>query len=181
MALRLVQAGDHAIMRPLMGVACLSTSMCQAKHLIIWPQCLQADNGHAPSSGSAALQPLEDPPSLIADAPGLQIWHKLDRAFKRPIAVAYLCITPRFAYDSARTAALTHLLLKLLQDAVCETAYLADVAGLQYDVRAAFPRRHACSAGCQRLVCRAVSCNPGRCMVHHVLSVQAWLHALLTV
>ena len=41
------------------------------------------------------------PPSLIADAPGLQIWHKLDRTFKRPIAVAYLCITPRSAYDSA--------------------------------------------------------------------------------
>ena len=97
--------------------------------------CLQGDNGHAPyGSHEAALQPLEDPPSLIADAPGLQIWHKLDRTFKRPIAVAYLCITPRFAYDSAKTAALMHLVLKLLQDDIIETAYLADVAGLQFDV-----------------------------------------------
>ena len=84
------------------------------------------------------MQPLEDPPSLIADAPGLQIWHKLDRTFKRPIALAYLCITPRCAYDSARTAALTHLVLKLLQDDVNETAYLADVAGLGYDVSRLF-------------------------------------------
>lgn len=123
-----------------------------------WSARLQADNGHAPSSSSAALQPLEDPPSLIADAPGLQIWHKLDRVFKRPIAVAYLCITPRSAYDSARTAALTHLVLKLLQDDVCETAYLADVAGLQYDVRAAFPPCHACSARTPNPLC-GVQCH----------------------
>ena len=97
--------------------------------------CLQADNGHAKGGDEDAVQPLEDPPGLIADAPGLQIWHKLDRTFKRPIALAYLCITPRCAYDSARTAALTHLVLKLLQDDVNETAYLADVAGLGYDVR----------------------------------------------
>ena len=71
---------------------------------------------------------------MIADAPGLQIWHKLDHTFQRPIAVAYLAITPRAAYNSPKTAALTHLVLKLLQDDVCETAYLADVAGLQYDV-----------------------------------------------
>jgi len=95
---------------------------------------MQADNGHAKGSHEDAVQPLVDPPNLIADAPGLQIWHKMDRTFKRPIAVAYLCITPRTAYDSARTAALTHLVLKLLQDDVIETAYLADVAGLGYDV-----------------------------------------------
>ena len=91
------------------------------------------------------MQPLEDPPSLIADAPGLQIWHKLDRTFKRPIALAYLCITPRCAYNSARTAALTHLALKLLQDDVNETAYLADVAGLGYDV--SLSRQHPSSVG----------------------------------
>ena len=86
--------------------------------------------------------------------------------------MAYLCITPRSAYGSARTAALTHLVLKLLQDDVCETAYLADVAGLQYDVRAAFPQCHACSAGCQNAVWHAVLCIPGRCMVRHMLSVR---------
>ena len=96
--------------------------------------CGQADNGHAKGADEGAVHQLEEPPSLIADAPGLQIWHKLDRTFKRPTALAYLCITPRCAYDSARTAALTHLALKLLQDDVNETAYLADVAGLGYDV-----------------------------------------------
>ena len=37
-------------------------------------------------------------------------------------------------YKSPAAAAITHLLLKLLEDALCETAYLADVAGLSYDV-----------------------------------------------
>ena len=127
------------------------------------------------------MQPLEDPPSLIADAPGLQIWHKLDRTFKRPIAVAYLCITPRSAYDSARTAALTHLVLKLLQDNVCETAYLADVAGLQYDVRAAFPQSHACCAQTLQSLCGVQSCAPLACAGSHVESVGGWPHALSIV
>ncbi|KAL0048825.1 hypothetical protein WJX82_000128 [Trebouxia sp. C0006] len=35
---------------------------------------------------------------------------------------------------TASTSATTHLLLKLLEDALCETAYLADVAGLSYDM-----------------------------------------------
>ena len=133
-------------MRPLKVLSFSTIMQVWPSFMRTWSARLQADNGHATDSSLAVLQPLEDPPSLIADAPGLQIWHKLDRAFKRPIAVAYLCIMPRSAYDSARTAALTHLVLKLLQDDVCETAYLADVAGLQYDVRAAFPRRHACPA-----------------------------------
>ena len=37
-------------------------------------------------------------------------------------------------YDSPRAAAATHLLVKVLEDTLCETAYLADVAGLSYDV-----------------------------------------------
>ena len=32
------------------------------------------------------------------------------------------------------TAALAHLLIKLLEDALCETAYLAEVAGLHYGI-----------------------------------------------
>lgn len=44
-------------------------------------------------------------------------------------------MTSRAAYESARAAAATHLALRLAEDALCETAYLADVAGLSYDVR----------------------------------------------
>lgn len=38
------------------------------------------------------------------------------------------------SYASPRAAALSHLLIKLLDDALCETAYLAEVAGLHYGI-----------------------------------------------
>lgn len=89
------------------------------------------------------MTPLVDPPLLIADAPGLQVWHKVDTTFETPKAVAYLAITSTAAYASARAAAATHLTLKLLEDALCETAYLADVAGLAYDVSPMYLPAHS--------------------------------------
>lgn len=88
-----------------------------------------------------AIEPLIQPPALIADAPGLQVWHKLDTTFGLPKAIACLKITSNAAYESARAAAATHLALKLLEDVLCETSYLADVAGLSYDVRLCLPVR----------------------------------------
>ena len=38
------------------------------------------------------------------------------------------------AYDSPRSTALTHCAIKLAEDALCETAYLADIAGLHYSI-----------------------------------------------
>ncbi|KAK9915769.1 hypothetical protein WJX75_003936 [Coccomyxa subellipsoidea] len=96
----------------------------------------QAANG-ASSNGAqqnGAIQPLATPPLLIADTPGLQVWHKLDSTFGMPKAVAYINITSKAAYESPRAAAATHLVLKLLEDTLCETTYLADVAGLGCDV-----------------------------------------------
>ncbi|CAL8470131.1 g9673 [Coccomyxa elongata] len=93
----------------------------------------QAATGASSSNGHVAIEPLAAPPLLIADAPGLQVWHKLDSSFGLPKAVAYVNITSKAAYESARAAAATHLTLKLLEDMLCETTYLADVAGLSYD------------------------------------------------
>ena len=39
-------------------------------------------------------------------------------------------------YDSAHAAAATHVAVALLEDVLCETAYLAEVAGLSYEARA---------------------------------------------
>ena len=61
--------------------------------------------------------------------------------------MAYLCITSKAAYESPRSAAMTHLTLRLAEDALCETAYLADVAGLSYDV---------CFLACLHLPARCV-------------------------
>ena len=71
---------------------------------------------------------------MICNEPGLRLWHKVDRQLETPKAAAYFCISSAAMYESPAAAATTHLLLKLLEDALCETAYLADVAGLSYDV-----------------------------------------------
>ncbi|GAB4823775.1 hypothetical protein N2152v2_010821 [Parachlorella kessleri] len=102
-------------------------------------------NGHAapaaedsPAAGVEALS-LSDaavfptPPALVVDEPGLRLWHKLDATFRLPRTNTYWRLASPLTYDSARSAALAHLTLKLLEDALCETAYLADVAGLHYN------------------------------------------------
>ncbi len=75
-----------------------------------------------------------NPPDMVCNEPGLRLWHKLDRQFETPKAAAYFLLSSPAMYESPAAAATTHLLLKLLEDALCETAYLADVAGLSYDV-----------------------------------------------
>lgn len=96
-------------------------------------------NGSVVSNGSKPdLEPSNSvsatPPVMVCNEPGLRLWHKLDRQFETPKAAAYFCISSAAMYESPAAAATTHLLLKLLEDALCETAYLADVAGLSYDV-----------------------------------------------
>ena len=96
-------------------------------------------NGNAVNSGSKEEAEQNGsqsatPPDMICNELGLRLWHKLDRQYQTPKAAAYFCITSAAMCESPAAAATTHLLLKLLEDALCETAYLADVAGLSYDV-----------------------------------------------
>lgn len=80
-------------------------------------------------------QPLfPEPPNVIVDEPGLRVWHKIDYTFCLPRINSYWKLVSPFAYDTPQHAALAHLLLKLLEDALCETTYLAEVAGLHYNI-----------------------------------------------
>ena len=83
-----------------------------------------------------AVPPPHDylPPIQLIDRPGVRLWHKLDTTFKLPRALLFLRLASLDSYDSPRSAALTHLAVKLLEDALCEIAYLADVAGLRYSL-----------------------------------------------
>lgn len=60
---------------------------------------------------------------------GLRLWHKLDSRFRQPRAHCYCRLASAAGYASPRCAALTALWLKLVEDALNEDAYLADVAG----------------------------------------------------
>lgn len=90
-------------------------------------------NGHAKSHGPTAE--VLDTPVKEADEPGLRLWHQLDSSFQTPRSAAYFLFATPASYASPRAAAATHLLLRLLQDSLNETTYLADVAGLEFAVR----------------------------------------------
>lgn len=100
-----------------------------------------AANGVSTEQGVAAAAAAADDvsafpsaPLLLLDQPGLRLWHKLDAAFRLPLANAYFRLASPAAYASPRAAAMTHLVMKLLEDSLCEEAYLADVAGLHYSL-----------------------------------------------
>ena len=93
-----------------------------------------AEGGGGPAHGGPHLHVHGPSPRGLLDKPGLRLWHRLDDAFKTPRAAAYFQLATPASYASPRAAAATHLALRLLQDALCETTYMADVAGLQYDV-----------------------------------------------
>jgi secreted Zn-dependent insulinase-like peptidase len=78
--------------------------------------------------------PFPSPPTLLLDEPGLRVWHKLDASFRQPRTASYLRLFSAAGYASPRSAALSHLTIKLLEDALCQNAYMAEVAGLHYGI-----------------------------------------------
>ena len=73
-------------------------------------------------------------PSVIHDAPGLRVWYRGLGAIRLPKAAAYFSIAGLHLESSPLHAAALHLLLKLVRESLNELAYLADLAGLQYEV-----------------------------------------------
>lgn len=94
----------------------------------------QQANGDGAGAAAAESTAFPSPPTLLLDEPGLRVWHKLDSSFRQPRTATYLRLSSAAGYASPRAAAASHLLIKLLEDALCETAYLAEVAGLHYGI-----------------------------------------------
>jgi secreted Zn-dependent insulinase-like peptidase len=80
------------------------------------------------------------PPTILLDERGLRVWHKQDAAFRVPRAVVRAGLSPMGADASPAAAAALHAAIRLLEDALCEEAYLAEVAGLSW---AAWPEGRA--------------------------------------
>lgn len=62
------------------------------------------------------------------------MWYKLDTVFHVPKACAFFNVASPLGYRTPAEAAAQNLLVKLLEDGMCEAAYMADVAGLTYSV-----------------------------------------------
>jgi hypothetical protein len=128
--------------------------------------------GPAPAAPPAGTTPvLARPPAMILDRTGLRLWYKGDAEFRTPRTSAFFRLWSPALHASPRAAALSHLLLKLLDDVLNEDAYLADVAGLHYhtspegqggvELRVdGFSHKHA--AFVQRLFGSLVGLDPAR-------------------
>ncbi|WFD32379.1 insulysin [Malassezia sp. CBS 17886] len=75
-------------------------------------------------------------PRLLRNVPGARLWHKQDDRFFLPKANVALLLRTPLVNASARSAALSRLLVELVRDALTEYSYDAEVAGLLYNIDA---------------------------------------------
>ncbi|KAK9797401.1 hypothetical protein WJX73_004607 [Symbiochloris irregularis] len=97
-------------------------------------EAAQAHKSEPHSDSHASQAAFPTPPSLIADGAGLRVWHRALGAIQLPKAAAYFTISGLHMEDTPASAAALHLLLKLVRDSLNEQTYLADLAGLQYEM-----------------------------------------------
>ena len=65
---------------------------------------------------------------------GSSVFHLLDDRFRVPRLSCFFRYMYNVAESSPRNVALTHMVIKILEDILCEEAYLADMAGLHYSI-----------------------------------------------
>ena len=73
-----------------------------------------------------------DKPTKIMAKPGFELWHQHDVSFRVPKAEFYFSVRSPVANDTAEHAALTQLLVGVINDQLTEFTYPAYVAGLGY-------------------------------------------------
>eukprot|EP00897_Mesotaenium_endlicherianum_P006836 jgi/Mesen1/6180/ME000032S05470 len=100
---------------------------------------LSAGAGAAVESAPASLAP-PAPPEVIFDDGRVKLWFKMDAEFRTPRANVYFALTSATGNESAGGAARMELLVKLLEDALNETVYLANVAKLETSIYVSGPR-----------------------------------------
>ncbi|MDD1783226.1 insulinase family protein [Enterovibrio sp. ZSDZ35] len=84
--------------------------------------------------------PLEVPekqkPELIEELPGFRLWHLQDHEYRVPKGVIYVAIDSPHAVSSVENIVKTRVSVEMLLEAINETAYPAEVAGLSYNLYA---------------------------------------------
>ena len=71
-------------------------------------------------------------PQRVDTAEGLEFWHHLDTSFQVPRAEFYFSVRSPVANNTPQHAMLTELYIKLVNDALTEFSYPAQIAGLDY-------------------------------------------------
>ena len=76
------------------------------------------------------------PPQLLQDLPGFRLWHKQEHEFRVPKGVVYVAIDSPHAVDTPRNIVKTRLCVEMLLEAINESAYPAEIAGMSYNLYA---------------------------------------------
>ena len=76
----------------------------------------------------------EQPPQLIQDLPGFRLWYKQEHEFRVPKGVVYVAIDSPHAVDTPRNIVKTRLCVEMLLEAINESAYPAEIAGMSYNL-----------------------------------------------
>ncbi|KAI0718393.1 LuxS/MPP-like metallohydrolase [Cerioporus squamosus] len=95
---------------------------------------LPAPNPFIPTDLSVNKSDPAKHPVLVKRTERAQVWHKKDDQFWVPKARVRMVIKSPLAYATARHAMMTRLLVDLVEDALAEVTYDADLAGLSYSV-----------------------------------------------
>ncbi|OAN18571.1 peptidase M16 [Photobacterium jeanii] len=77
-----------------------------------------------------------NPPQLIQDLPGFRLWYKQEHEFRVPKGVVYVAIDSPHAVSSPRNIVKTRLCVEMLLEAINESAYPAEIAGMSYNLYA---------------------------------------------
>ena len=93
------------------------------------------ESGSSTLAAALASRGVLSAPLLIHDDAVLEVWHKVDRTFRRPKSHLYMDVVAPAAYTSPASAMLTALTFRLIVDDLTEFAYPAEIAGLTYMVR----------------------------------------------
>ncbi len=78
----------------------------------------------------------ELPPQLIQELPGFRLWFKQEHDFRVPKGVVYVAIDSPHAVSSPRNIVKTRLCVEMLLEAINESAYPAEIAGMSYNLYA---------------------------------------------
>ncbi|CAN8074625.1 unnamed protein product [Agarophyton chilense] len=101
---------------------------------------LRGSNPFIPSEFDLLGEPLPDGerdrsgPKLVHSTEQMDVYHKLDRSFKRPKACIVILVRTPGSYESPLQIVLIYLLAFLVEDALMEFSYPAHRAGFEYEV-----------------------------------------------
>ena len=71
-------------------------------------------------------------PEIVLDTPGARCWYKLDSVFRKPKLSFLLHIVTPKAYGNIVDSVLTDLYIRYVNDALTESVYDAELAGMKY-------------------------------------------------